>query len=157
MDEPRRIGLGVGLVRSQEIFARGFQQSRRSCKMKQPQRQESSLEEDEIVRQYASGRRDFSNLQFLRYLDLREVDLPEIVFRNCHMEGNFNDSNLQRADFSFSYIKTVDFHRTNLIGASFCGAMIDAAEFCGAQLQDADFQGATAYQYIFSSGERPSH
>ena len=120
-----------------------------------PEQHATEMNAHELVALYNSGRRDFSNLEFLEYLDLDNAALPGISFRNCWLDGNFCNANLESADFSNSCIKTVDFHRTNLQNAIFRGAAIDATEFYDAIVDGADFQGATAHSHTFSPGELP--
>ena len=120
-----------------------------------PSPQETEMDAVEIIRLYNGGRRDFSNLKFVNYLDFRCVDLSGIIFRNCWFDGNFCDSNLESADFSNSCIKPVDFCRTNLKNAVFRGAGIDAALFEDVVLGGADFSGATSHCYTYSAGELP--
>jgi len=116
---------------------------------------ETEMDAQELLRLYDNGRRDFSNLEFLKYLDLENVALPEIVLRNCWLDGNFSDSNLEFADFSTSCVKTVFCHRTNLRKANFQGAAIDATEFYDTNVEGADFTGAHAHSHTFSTGELP--
>jgi len=122
---------------------------------KMPEQHATEMDAQELLRLYDNGRRDFSDLEFLKYLDLDNVALPQIVLRNCWLDGNFSDSNLEFADFSNSCIKTVNFHRTNLRNANFRGAAIDATEFYDANVDGADFTGAHAHSHTFSAGELP--
>jgi uncharacterized protein YjbI with pentapeptide repeats len=72
-----------------------------------PEQHATEMDAQELLRLYDNGRRDFSDLEFLKYLDLPNVALPQIVLRNCWLDGNFSDSNLEFADFSASSPESV--------------------------------------------------
>lgn len=74
---------------------------------KMPEQHATEMDAQELLRLYDNGRRDFSDLEFLKYLDLHNVALPQIVLRNCWLDGNFSDSNLEFADFSASSPESV--------------------------------------------------
>ena len=116
---------------------------------------ETFMTGDDLLAQYANGRRDFSNLSMKTYLTLDDCDLRDINFTNCWLDGSFKNSNLENAIFVDACVKTAFFNNANLNGADFSRAMIDATEFENAKIQSANFEGATAYSGTYRQGELP--
>lgn len=111
---------------------------------------------DEILFRYASGERDFRNLNLDdRTYNFDNSNLRGAVFTGGFLLASFRNADLEGADFSNCNLKTSDFSGAKLSGATFSGSAIDAADFNGADLRGTDFEGASAYGRMFSKSELP--
>jgi uncharacterized protein YjbI with pentapeptide repeats len=97
-----------------------------------------NMQAEELLRRYASGERDFSNIQ-LEYTDeLSDANLSGINLSNSHIDELF----LQGINLSGANLKESDFGQTCLRGANLRGADLTGADLSHANLDSADLTGA---------------
>jgi len=111
---------------------------------------------DDVVAAYKSGRIDFSNLDFRNYLEISNCNLDDIMFRNCWLDGTFENVSMRNAIFANCCIKPCRFINCDLTFANFKGSEIDAIEFSNCKLTHACFDNARAYSNFVPQGVLPS-
>jgi serine/threonine-protein kinase len=94
------------------------------------------LTAEEVTRQYAKGRRDFS-LQTFKTLNLQRSSLVGI---------SFNQSKLPKANFQGADLSDANFSQANLRQASMRNAKLVKTYFNSANLEGADLRGANLRQ-----------
>lgn len=106
-----------------------------------------------VAQQYASGRRDFSEIN-LQYHDLRRIHLAGSDLSYADFSGaNLAEANLRGCDLSFA-----DFSGANLAGADLRGCMLFGSNFQeailnGALWDQADFDAYTHFPKEFDPRE----
>ena len=99
-----------------------------------------------------SNRIDCS-LAYLRYEDLRNVDLRDANLRDADLSGvNLRDADLSGANLRHAYLIYADLTDANLIGAKLIGADLTFAYLTHADLTDADLTRADLRGAILPAG-----
>lgn len=114
------------------------------------------LSASEIISQYRSGRRDFSEVDCTS-ADFTNMDLKGIIFRKANLQFcTFNGCELQGADFSEANLDWAGFKRANLtetkmVKAKCRYALFDDSIFDRADVREADFSWARMLNVNFNS------
>jgi uncharacterized protein YjbI with pentapeptide repeats len=113
---------------------------------------------EEILRRYASGEREF------RQLDIEDSDdgasfrgarLDDADFSGSFLVADFTGTSLRNSCWSNANVKTCIFRDADLSGANFSGAALDATVFQGAKMAGANFTGAYVQGSELQPGEMP--
>lgn len=116
------------------------------------------LSATEIIAQYKSGRRDFSEIECTS-ADFTNMDLKGIIFRKANLQFcTFNGCELQGSDFSEANLDWGGFRRANLSDAKMVKAkcryaLFDDSIFDRADVRDADFSWARMLNVNFQSAD----
>ena len=91
------------------------------------------VSKDELIKEYATGRRDFSREEFESQMYLNGANLEGI---------NLNDAKLNGACMIGANLKNASFRNANLKWMDFSNAKLQGADLHSAQLQNANLYGA---------------
>jgi uncharacterized protein YjbI with pentapeptide repeats len=91
-------------------------------------------------------------LQNLRAVSFSAFKAPDSVWTGAQIvHANFENANLERAQFRGSHMRNVNFTGANLKGASFKRSMLHRVNFSGAALDGIDFTDAICVNCIWGS------
>jgi uncharacterized protein YjbI with pentapeptide repeats len=92
------------------------------------------------------------DLQNLRSVFFMAFKAPDSVWTGAQIiQTDFQNANLERAQFRGSHMRHVSFVGANLKGASFKGSMLQRVNFSGAILEGVDFTDAICVNCIWGS------
>ena len=100
------------------------------------------METDELLRQYAEGKRDFGFVE-LPEANLAQVDLSGSALYRANLAGaslegaNLAGANLRQANLAGANLRQANLHNAILRRATLTGAILDGADLTGAVLTDA--------------------
>lgn len=110
----------------------------------------------EIIFQYARGRRDFRLTEITKVdLNFEGMALRDVDFSRSFITANFRKTNLENSCFDHANLKTSDFSLASLENASFKFAALDGTRFKGANMKNANFEGASIQGYSLKKDETP--
>ena len=112
---------------------------------------------DDVLRRYASGERDFTELDLDTppCRELNGVCLDGADFSRSFIVASFQNARLRGAKFVNANVKTCDFRNADLRDADFSGAALCGTEFSGARLDGAHFGGAYYHSHEYQEGDIP--
>ena len=104
---------------------------------------------EELIEEYAKGRRDFSNVTFEAGTSLSFEDLRGANFSHA----NFSGMNLNVVDISGAKLDYARFYKTRLICVNFSGSDLEGANFSDARLPFSDLSFTNLAHANFSHAD----
>lgn len=101
---------------------------------------------------YKRGQRRFLDLDFEYLEGFSNNDFTDIIFENCFLNLNFQNSNLTNAQFLNCNIKDIDLRRANLTNALVKNCSVECAMFKGANVSN--FKFIDNYYYGITLGQK---
>lgn len=98
---------------------------------------------EELLKEYAKGRRDFSGVEFEKGMDLERAKLKGVIFNGADLGGaNLYGADLEGAHFEYADCCGVNLEVADLQGANFRYALLNDAKLKNADLEKANFRMA---------------
>ncbi len=102
------------------------------------------VSKDELIKEYATGRRDFSREEFESQMYLNGANLEGINLNDAKLNGAcMIGANLKNASFRNANLKWMDFSNAKLQGADLHSAQLQNANLYGANLENANIPYAS--------------
>ena len=136
------------------------------------------MREDELLRLYAAGERDFTKPEYwIGYSDLTGADLSganfsglginlyleKSILRRCNfsnciwIQGCFDYADLARSDLSGADMGETTFKHANITGVNLTGTILTDANLLGAILEGANLEDAIYERIVLPNGSYSSN